>query len=82
MIRNSTLRDLNVIFSKNFVPGSTFSFAQIAQDCGVRLSMPVLPSEMTVDLNEICQKPTRVKILVSPVLETETVDLDEICQAA
>ena len=59
MLSDSTLKDLNVIFSKNFIPGSTVKIedltAGIAVDCGVRLSPPSLPSDSTIDIAfEVC----------------------------
>ncbi|MDD5437933.1 MAG: hypothetical protein PHC70_02190 [Patescibacteria group bacterium] len=55
MISEKTQKDLNKIFSAGFVPGSTVSMDDIAQDCDVRLTLPVLPSESTVDIGfEVC----------------------------
>jgi len=79
MLSDSTLKDLNVIFSRNFVPGSTVSMdeiqASIATDCGVHLCMPVLPSESTVDFAEICG-------IGSPLFESVSDSLDEMPLAA
>ncbi len=63
-----TLADLIKIHDESFIPGSTFSPESIAQDCGVRLSLPVLPSDTMVDIDEICQKPSTVQILTTPDL--------------
>ncbi len=70
MLSDSTLKDLNVIFSKNFVPGSTVNMADIAVPDESKLTMPVLPvySER-VDLREICYKPSKVQILAPLVLD-------------
>ncbi|MDD5726564.1 MAG: hypothetical protein PHC53_04150 [Patescibacteria group bacterium] len=79
----ATVEDLIKVLDKDFVPGSTFSPGSIAQDCNVRLCMPVLPSYTIVDFDEIlgCRDSAR---LVPPTLEALSSEIcdDEISNAA
>jgi hypothetical protein len=79
----ATVSDLVKVLDESFVPGSTFSPESIAQDCGVRLSMPRLPSDTTVDLDEIlgCLGSAR---LMPPALDdlSSAICDDELCSAA